>query len=121
MSTAEQMYVIGGSSILVSDGDHMTITPSTYKNATTAAESGGIITIERLNSDGLNKNWGSYYITGLVDTVDPVSSYLLSSAPYFPAYAPNMHQFEVCVFQKDPDTNLYAKINCFFKDVSTTT
>jgi hypothetical protein len=91
------MYAVGGSSILVSDGDHF-VTPATYKNATTASESGGIITIERLNSDGLNKNWANYYITGFADTTNPDTSYLLSSAPYFPAYPPNMHQFEVCVF-----------------------
>jgi hypothetical protein len=93
------MYVIGGASILVSDADHIgTADGSSYKNATSASESGGTITISRTNSDLLNKNWGNYYITGLVDTNNPVSSYLLSSVPYFPSYPPNMHQYEVCVF-----------------------
>lgn len=31
-----------------------------------------------------------------------------------------MHNYEVCVFQKDYDTQLWSKFNCFFKDVSAT-
>lgn len=98
----------------------MTITPATYKNATSVSESSGSIVIERLNSDGNNGNWASYYITGLVDTLEPVTSYFTSSVPYFPAYAPNMHLYEVCAFQKDPDLSTYTKMNCYYKDVGST-
>lgn len=91
------MYVLG-SVILVSDGDHLNVNPATYKNATSVSESSGSLVVERTNSGGNNDDWVSYYITGLVDTVDPTNSYITSSVPYFPAYAPNMHKYEVCVF-----------------------
>jgi hypothetical protein len=91
------MYVVG-TTFLVSDGDHLNISPATYKNASSASESSGVITIDRTNSGGNNDDWVHYYITGLVDTVDPTNSYILSSVPYFPSYAPNAYKYEVCVF-----------------------
>lgn len=98
------MYTFG-SSLFVTDGDHLNQAPANYKNATSATQSSGVITITRENTLKKNADWVNYYISDLSNSNDPQNSYVNSAVPYYPAYAPNMHKYEVCVFQKDPETS----------------
>lgn len=96
LNTEESMYTLAAN-LLVSDGNHLTVTPATYNNAT-VSEATGTLTIERTNSNGTNNAWQNYYITGLADTTDPTSSALTTATPYYPSYLPNAYKYEVCVF-----------------------
>lgn len=105
------MYTFG-STLFVSDGDHLNQAPSEYKNATSASQSSGAITISRDNTSKKNNEWINYYISELSNSNDPQNSYVNSAVPYYPAYPPNMHKYEVCVFQKDPDDSVYKNMAC---------
>lgn len=55
LNTEESMYTLAAN-LLVSDGNHLTVTPATYNNAT-VSEATGTLTIERTNSNGTNNAW----------------------------------------------------------------
>lgn len=97
LNTDATMYAFG-SNLFTTDDDHLSQGPSGYTNATSTANSNGVITIKRENKNRDNKDWINYYISDLANVNDPQTSYVNSAVPYYPAYPPNMHKYEVCVF-----------------------
>jgi hypothetical protein len=97
LNTDATMYTFG-SSLFTTDTDHLNSAPSTYRNATSTSNSNGVITIRRENKNKDNSAWTTYFISDLANVNDPQTSYVKSAVPYYPAYLPNMHKYEVCVF-----------------------
>lgn len=58
------MYTFG-SSLFVTNNDHLSNPTSGYKNATSTSNSNGVITIKRDNARKDNTDWANYYISDL--------------------------------------------------------
>lgn len=68
-----------------------------------------------------SKTWYTWYMTSYIDKENYLDSAITSRTPNWPSFAPLMHKYEVCVFQKDTMANKHIRMACMFFDFKPTT